>query len=82
MIKIESRNRKKEFSRSALLSCLAEDLAFENQKLIELVKAFNYVMEFEMGIDIESAFPELWNQVGQTAVEIAERKEARIYELY
>lgn len=80
-MKIRGKNPKKEFSRSALLTALAEDLAFENKVLIGLLKQYNDIIEFEMGKDIEQDFPDLWKDTGNAAVEIAKRRENRIYDL-
>ena len=81
-MRIRSKNPKKDFSRSALLTALAEDLDFENKMLIDLLKKYNDVIEFELGKDIEQDFPELWKDTGNAAVEIAKRRENKIYDLF
>lgn len=53
MIKIKNRNKKKNFSNAVLLSCLAEDLAYENKCLMEIISDFNQIVEVELGKDIE-----------------------------
>ncbi len=80
-MKIQNRNPKKNFSRSVLLEYLAEDLNFENKILIDLLKKYNDVIEFELGKDVEQDFPELWKDTGNAAVEIAKRRESRIYDI-
>ena len=81
-MKIRSRNPKKEFSRSVLLTALTEDLDFENKKLMGLLKTYNSILEFELGKDIEQDYPELWKEIGNIGVEISKRREGRIYDIY
>ena len=81
-MKIRSKNPKKDFSRSALLTALAEDLYFENKKLMELLKMYNDILEFELGKDVEQDYPELWKEIGNAGVEISKRREDKIYDLY
>lgn len=80
-MKIQNRNPKKNFAKVVLLEALAEDLAFENKVLIDLLKQYNDALEFQMGKDVEQDFPDLWKETGNAAVEIAKRRENRIYDL-
>ena len=48
MIKIKNRNKKKNFSNAVLLSCLAEDLAYENKCLMEIISDYNQIVEVEI----------------------------------
>ena len=80
-MKIRSKNPKKEFSRSVLLTALVEDLDFENRNLMMLLQMCNTIIESDLGKDIETDYPELWNEIGQFAVETAKRREQRIYDL-
>ena len=81
MIKIKNRNKKKNFSNAVLLSCLAEDLAYENKCLMEIISDYNQIVEVELGIDIENDYPDLWGKIGQMAVDITKKRENSIYEL-
>lgn len=82
MIKIKNRNEKKNyFSQETLLSCLAEDIMYENKCLMEIISDYNQIVEVELGIDMETAYPDLWAKIGQMAVDITKKMENSIYEL-
>lgn len=82
MINIRNKNEKKGFSQETLLSCLAEDLAYENKCLMGIISDFNQIVEVELGKDIGSDYPDLWGKIGQMAVDITRNRENSIYELY